>query len=224
VKNLLCISFFISALSIVALAQTDTVSPCTKIDVVGPAGIFLPNEQVTFTADLSEEAKALDLEYKWIVSGGTIVKGQGTLSVKALMENAGGGLTLTLKVIGLPQKCVDTASETIACILFHTFEVIDEFSLVTSRIDKARLDNFLTKLQENPSATGYIIESFVKGTSRNLINQKNQKIFGYMKLRAFETDRIILSNTYSDKNLTQLFLVPADAFPPSCDDCITVKQ
>ena len=102
-------------------------------------------------------------------------------------------------------------------------EGTDEFSIAATRIDKARLDNFLVGLQNNPSAIGYIIERFERKTPRLIVQRKNRKIFNYLKLRAFDKDRIVLLNASANENLTQFVLVPAGASPPICDDCISVK-
>ena len=223
-KSFLFIAIAILTFGGGAFAQTDVILLCPTIDVLSPAGIPEPKEPVTFTANLSKEAKNFNLEYKWTASGGEIIQGQGTLAVKVLQKVFGEVLTLTLEVIGLPQECANTSlASMVITICSAPLELLDELSIAAFRIDKARLDNFLVRLQNNPSARGYIIESFAKRTSRNLISKKNQKIFGYLKLRAFKKDQIVLLNASADKNLTQFILVPAGATPPSCDDCVPVN-
>jgi len=155
--------------------------------------------------------------------GGEIIEGQGTLSVKALQKNIGGSLTLTLEVNGLPPNCFKTASETGFTHPPPQIKVLEEFSITPSQIDRAKLDNLLASLRNDPSAMGYIIESFAKETSRKTIQQKNQKIFGYLKITGIEKDRIVLLNAAADKNLTRFYLVPSGATPPSCDDCVSAN-
>lgn len=218
--------FSLVAISIVyvgAFAQTNDDSPCPTISVNGQAGIPLPNEPYIFTADLGKESTNFALQYKWTVSGGKIIEGQGTLAVKALQNENGENLTVTLEVIGLPEKCANTASETAPPWCPLESQLIDEFSIDSTRIDKARLDNFLTSLQNNPSAMGYIIEKFDSKTSKNTVKLKNQKIANYLTFRGFDKSRIILLNALADENLTQLFLIPAGASPPTGDDCVIVK-
>ncbi len=108
------------------------------------------------------------------------------------------------------------------CILY-TPELIDEFSFSALQIDKTRINNFAVRLQENPTALAYIIEKFARKTSRKTVEQKNQALFDYFKLKGIQKDRIVLLNAFTDENLTQFILVPAGASPPSCDDCITVQ-
>lgn len=171
-----------------------------------------------FMASLSEEAEKFNLQYNWTISGGEIIEGQGTLAVNVLQKGAGGGFTVTVEVGGLPPDCAHTASETGYIDRPPQFRKLDEFSFSASRINKARLSNFLVSLRNDPSAVGYIFESFAKGTSRKMIRQKIQKVFGYLKIAGIEKDRIILLNCFSNKNLTQFYSVPAGAISPTCDE------
>lgn len=223
-KSFLFILILIVASCINTSAQTDKIPSCPTITVTGPTSAPKPDEPMIFTASLSQEAEKFNLQYNWTISGGEIIEGQGTLVVKASRKNIGGNLTLTLEANGLPQECKKTASETIfAPSPPPQIQLLDEFSIIPSRIDKARLDNFLISLRNDPSAVGYIIESFAKGTSRKIIQQKSQRMFGYLKLRGIEKDQIILLNRFSDKNLTQFYLVPTGANPPTCDDCVSAN-
>ncbi|MDQ3372682.1 MAG: hypothetical protein M3521_02175, partial [Acidobacteriota bacterium] len=68
-------------------AQTDKIPSCPTITVTGPTSAPKPDEPMTFTASLSEEAEKFNLQYNWTISGGEITEGQGTLAVKALRKN-----------------------------------------------------------------------------------------------------------------------------------------
>ena len=222
-KSFLFISFLVLTSSVAAIAQTDKISSCPKINFTDPAGALKPDEPIPFTASLSEEAEKFNLQYNWTVLGGEIIEGQGTLSVKALQKNIGGSLTLTLEVNGLPQECKKTASETVFTDPPPQIKVIEEFSITPSQIDRARLDNLLASLKNDPSATAYIIESFAGKITRNTIERKNHKIFDYIKTKGIDKDRIILLNADDDRNLTRFYLVPSGTNPPSCDDCVTAN-
>ncbi len=223
-KSFLFISILILVSCVNTSAQTDKIPLCPTITVTGPnAAIPYPVKPIIFTASSSEEAEKFNLQYNWTISGGEIIEGQGTSAIKALQKNIGGSLTLTVEVNGLPQECKKTASETVFIDPPPQIHLFDEFSIVPSRIDKARLDNFLTSLRNDPSAVGYIIESFAKGTSRKIIQQKSQKVSGYLKIAGIEKDRIILLNCFSNKNLTQFYSVPAGAIPPTCDEHVFAK-
>ena len=137
-KSFLFILILIVASCINTSAQTDKIPSCPTITVTGPTAIPNPDKPITFTASLSEEAEKFNLQYNWTISGGEITEGQGTLAVKALRKNIGGNLTLTLEVNGLPQGCKKTASETGFTDHPPQIRLFDEFSIIPSRIDKAR--------------------------------------------------------------------------------------
>ncbi len=203
-----------------AFAQTSETSPCPTISVTGPAGIPMPDEPMTFTAEVSEEAKKFKTEYKWKVTNGEIIEGQGTIVIKVLWKDMfGKNLTAEFEVIGLPKNCVNVASETAATTICYSTSQVDEFSIPVSQIDKARLDNLLIEIQNNPLAVAYIFERFKRKTSQNVVKQKIQKITDYLvKEKRIEKDRFVISTAESDKNLTQYFIVPPGASPPEIED------
>jgi hypothetical protein len=43
------------------------------------------------------------------------------------------------------------------------------------------------------------------------------------KITGIEKDQIVLLNRFSNKNLTQFYLVPTGANPPTCDDCVSAN-
>jgi len=218
-------SFFASTILVLTFcigtfAQTNEVSPCPTISVMGQPGIPTPDETITFTAEVSEEAKKFKTEYKWTVTNGEIIEGQGTTVIKVLWKDMfGKNLTAEFEVIGLPKNCVNVASETAATTICYSTSQVDEFSIPASQIDKARLDNLLIELQNNPLAVAYIFETFERKTFQNAVERKIQKITDYLiKERRIEKDRFVISTAESDKNLTQYFIVPPGASPPKIED------
>ena len=204
-------------------AQTDKILPCPTIEVNSPPNIPIEGEPMTFTASLSKEAEKFNLKYIWTISRGEIIEGQGTLTLKVLHRELWESLTATLEIIGLPTECANTTSSSITHTYFPITPIkIDEFSIFVARIDKARLDYLKMELSNNPSANAYIIEHFEKKTSRGSIARKNKAITVYLKTQGIDNDRVVLLNALTGKNLTQFFIVPAGATPPTCEDCITV--
>ena len=220
-------SFFASTVLVLTFcvgtfAQTNEVSPCPTVSVIGPAGIPSPDEAITFTVSLSQEAEKFNLKYNWTISGGEIIEGQGTRVIKILEPEifTGKSFTATVEVIGLPKECkIVNASETFAIAILHSHRRVDEFSMSASQIDKARLDNLFIEIQNNPLAVAYIFERFERKTSQNVIKRKIQKITDYlMKEKRIEKDRFVISTAISDDNLTQYFIVPPGASPPKIED------
>ncbi len=225
-------SFFASIILVLTFcvgtfAQTSETSPCPTISVTGPAGVFEPGEIITFTVSLSKEAEKFNPKYNWTVTGGEIVEGQATQVIRVLVPKVSVPkvsteirIVATVVVADLPKECgTVTASETAAMIICYFHRQIDEFSMPASRIDKARLDNLLLELQNNPLAVAYIFERFERKTSQNIIKQKIQKITDYLLMKKrIEKDRFVISIAESDENLTQYFIVPPGAMPPKIED------
>ncbi len=218
-------SFFVSTILVLTFcvgtfAQTSETSPCPTISVTGPAGIPMADEPMTFTAEVSKEAKKFKTEYKWTVTNGEIIEGQGTIVIKVLWKDMfGKNLTAEFEVVGLPKNCISVASETAATVCPPSSKLVDEFSEPISQIDKARLDNLFVEIQNDPSAVAYIFETFERKTFQNAVERKIQKITDYLiKEKRIEKDRFVISTAVFDKNLTQYFIVPPGATPPEIED------
>jgi hypothetical protein len=217
-------SFFVSTILVLtfcvgAFAQTSETSPCPTINLTGPWEVTKLDEPIIFRAEVSQEVHNFNAKYNWSVSSGEIIEGQGTLTIKVLRKELGKYITAALEVTGLPKECVNSASETEPTCSCPDFRKIDEFSISASRIDKARLDNLLIELQNNPLAVAYIFERFERKTSQNAVNRKIQEITDYLiKEKRIEKDRFVISTAVFDKNLTQYFIVPPGATPPEIED------
>lgn len=216
-KNLLCVLLFIFTFCFSAFSQTEENPNCPVLSVSGPAGIVSPGEIMTFTATLDEKAKNYNIEYVWSVSeGNEIVGGQGTPKIEIIQKDAGGNTTATVEIKGLPEGCPNLASENVSYCSPISFTLIDDFSLDARRIDKARIDNLLNELQNNPNDQGYIIEYFEPKTSKASIDQKIKKLTNYIaRIRRFDANRITIVRVLENENRTKFYLVPPGAEPPT---------
>ena len=95
---------------------------------------------------------------------------------------------------------------------------VDEFDLNEIRIDKARLDNLIAELQQDPTSQAYIIEKFNRKTTEAVIKRKIQKITNHLKLRNQDAERFTIVFDLAEQNSTQLWIVPAGANPPKIKD------
>ncbi len=221
-KSFLASTILVLTFCICTFAQTNEASPCPTISVMGPAGIPSPDEAITFTLSLSKEAEKFNLKYNWTISSGEVIEGQGTQIIKILEPKIfmGESFRAAVEVIGLPKECgTVTASETLAMAICHSHRRVDEFLISASQIDKARLDNLLIEIHNNPLAVAYIFERFERKTSQNVVKQKIQKITDYLIMeKRIEKDRFVISTAVADENLTQYFIVPPGASPPEIED------
>jgi hypothetical protein len=84
--------------------------PCAHVTVSSPDDIE-ETKSVTFTANISGGEPTVRPTFKWTVSAGTIINGQGTNSIR--VDTAGLAeqqITGTLEVCGYPPECQSTAS------------------------------------------------------------------------------------------------------------------
>jgi hypothetical protein len=184
----------------------------------------MAGESMTFTANVKGSFD-YKIEYKWTVSGGNIVEGQGTkeLSVTQTREMAGEAVTVTVEISGLPKECPNvTSASFVSCP--PSMRMIDGFTLEPTRIDKARLDSLFNELRNDPTATATIIEYFHKKTTLREIETKLNKLFAYAKLKDIQTDKIVVFISEAKENLTEFWIIPAGASAYECKDCIRVNS
>lgn len=96
--------------------------------------------------------------------------------------------------------------------------LIDEFPKICSEDLMARYDGFMSELQNNPSAMGYIVlygDSSAEGRNLNFIWYLTDF---YPRIRGFDKSRIqLMRGANETKMKVQFWLVPAGAEAPSPD-------
>lgn len=206
---LFSVLFFAFAVS----AQTNQDSSCPTISARGGDNAK-PNEISYFSADVDAKGKDLKLKYRWFVREGEILEGQGTQTIKVRVPDD--GLVVTVEVEGFPEGCQSYAFDSTPTFCFLNPPVIlfDEFSIQPLRIDKARLDELVVKLQNNPNDFAYIIEYFKENTSKTIINRKIQKIIDYLvNQKKFDMFSIMI-DLKANKTSTRFWIVPPGADQP----------
>ena len=161
------------------------VAPCPTVIVTGPSEPFIPNKSQTqtFTANVND-ARNYQIEYKWTINGGEIIKGQGTSSINVFQPSklAGGNVTATVEINGnFPSYCgTNSASETAIPWDPPNVIQIDGFSGSLSEVKNENLDNFARQLKENPTSQGNIIWYYKRNLSKNIVEQAIQKVTEYL--------------------------------------------
>ncbi len=191
------------------------VCSCPTLSVTGPAGVTNPGDPMTFTANVSGGSQS-NVTYNWTVSSGTISSGQGTpaITVATTPDMAGGNVTATVEIGGVCDSCQKTASETGSIVTVPTSNKIDEFDKLENDDVKARIQNFyLTQLNNNPTAQGYIINY---GTDKQIAAREKQirNAITFLKLDPSRVTFVRGGATGGDVK-TQLWIVPAGATPPT---------
>ena len=202
---------------------TVLVNPCPVVQPVCPAiEISCPtnitrDQPVTFTSRYTGGVPAnINPVYNWTVSAGRIIEGQGTNTIKVDITGlAGESITASLSMGGYNLDC--TASCTIVPPLpMPANRKFDEFPDIQRNDEKARLDNFVIELQNDPTATAYVIVYPGKTSKRGDVQHHSSRIVEYLvHSRGLDERRIVtLVGTTRDELLVQLWVSPAGATPP----------
>ncbi len=195
---------------------------CPTLSVTGPAGVTAPGETMTFTANVAGGTSET-ITYEWTVDNGTIIEGQGTpvIRVATTADLAGQNVTATVTIsgTGLCEQCEKARSETAAVESIPSCRDIDEFGVLANDEVRARLDSFFVELQNNPTATGYIINY---GKARD-VARRETLIRNHIRFRNFDASRIILLRGDQNGGMlrTRFVLCPSGAPAPTPDGSTT---
>src|SRR3954454_12815274 len=125
-KGLWLIALLLTAFLVPVFGQTEPPAVCPTISVSGPDGIVMPGDTARYVVNVKGQAEYPGLEYRWTLSDGKIISGQGTAAIDIQQPNE--AVTATVEVIGLPNDCPNVASETVACTLQAPVPIkLDEF-------------------------------------------------------------------------------------------------
>lgn len=214
-KYALTVLIFILIFAFAVSAQTNQNSSCPSVDISG-GGVAKPGETVWFTANVFANERDLKIEYVWTVSSGQIISGQGT-QIIGVIPPLNENLTVTLEVKGFPEGCSNIVSDTLGCALKPPEPIkVGEFLNFATQNDKDQLKELKKEIADDPSAQVYVIGRFKKNSSDREAAQKLKKTGAYlMKELTLDADRITMIKVFGESEYTEIWLVPAGAFPPT---------
>ena len=162
-----------------------------------------------FMAETRDALPRQRLSYRWSVSSGAIVSGQGTRSIK-VVASEWTGLTASLNVIGLPPQCANTASMSMPPREHvPTAELFYQFGIAPFARVKPRLDSFANELLNQPGAMAYILFNGERGAAESakkyLVAQHGIAPGRIVNVRKKRSRRVII----------KLYIVPTGAAPPA---------
>ena len=208
----------VAALFAPVYVHGQATSSCPAVWVNGPTSDVPHGKPIVFSARLNPNATSRP-EFRWEISAGTIVSGQGTASIT--VDTAGlGGVTVTARVMvsGIATLCSTEASrsanvypEGIICGL-----PLDNYGDINFEDEQARLDNFAIQLTNEPDATGYI---FVYAGRRTYEGEAEEHLIRarrhLVEYREIDADRVVTINGgYKEELNTILIIAPKGAAPP----------
>jgi hypothetical protein len=190
------------------IAQSERSAECPAISVTGPAGITQPGDTMTFAA-ISQVENAKPGDFRWTVSAGRIIHGQGTpkIDVQTPREMNHTIVTALVEVSGLPKNCPNTASVPAAVSSgFHPVN-IDEFGKLPKNDVRGRLDNFLNELLGNRDHIGFIVLRLPTGKAHQGRFQRRLNLIRYhlFNVRKFPKQRIVIRSERGEMEHTVLW-------------------
>lgn len=190
---------------------------CPAIEIVCPTNVAL-DQPLTFTSRYSGGIPAnVSPVYNWTVSAGTIISGQGTDTIKVDTTGLGGQtVRASLSMGGYNLECSADCGVTIPLPKL-TSRRFDEFPDISRNDEKARLDNFGIELQNDPTATAYVIVYPGKYGKRGDVQHHASRVVDYLvNSRGLDQRRIVtLVGPTRDELFVELWITPQGATPPN---------
>ena len=190
---------------------------CPTIEIVCPTNIGI-DQPLTFSSRYTGGTPSITPAYNWTVSAGTIIEGQGTNTIKVNTTGLAGQTiraSLSMGGYGTLMCSADCGiSIPVPRIVSRRF---DEFPDIQRNDEKARLDNFVIELQNDPTATAYVVIYPGRGSRRGDVQHHANRIVEYMvNSRGIDQHRIVtLVGAARNELFVELWITPQGATPPN---------
>jgi hypothetical protein len=197
-----------------ACAPVRPVCPAVEVSCPTALGIDQP---VTFTSRYTGGTAGINPVYNWTVSAGTIVEGQGTDTIKVDTTGlAGQTVRAAVSLGGYNLECAANCAVTMPVPTFASRR-FDEFPDISRNDEKARLDNFGIEMQNDPSATAFVIIYPGKSGKRGEVQAHAARIIDYLvNSRGLDQHRIETRvGPARDALSVELWITPRGATPPN---------
>jgi hypothetical protein len=151
----------------------------------------------------------------WSVTQGTITSGQGTPTITVDttgLSDTTITATVTLGGTNPDCRCTTEANATGVVAALPQPRLIEEVGPLTADDLRARIDNLFIELQNDPAATGYIINY---GPPRQ-VTARERIIRSHIQLRRYDATRVVIVNGGEEAEIrTRIYIVPQGATPPT---------
>jgi hypothetical protein len=155
--------------------------------------------------------------YDWTVSAGTIIEGQGTPTIKVDTTGlAGQTVKATLSMGGYTMDCSASCAVSIP-LPEAKCRKFDEFPDISLNDIKARLDHYGVEIQNDPTATAYIIVHPGRSGRPGEVQRQTARMVDYLiNSRGMDARRIItVVGDMREELLVELWACPQGTTPPN---------
>jgi hypothetical protein len=196
--------------------------PCSTLKVECPSELPSADQLLTFTARVEYADPNAKLSYEWTISSGTLTSGQNTSTIVVKQNGFGSSVTATVKVGGVAPECHNIASCTFMPESPPISRRFDQYGKLSLEYERARLDNFVIELQNNPGAQGYVIAYEGQRSRARTASARLKRIKDYLiNKRGIDVGRIVaVEGDLRLKTETELWIVPTGADPPKATPAI----
>ena len=206
-----------SSVSVLVNACAEVKPVCPAIEISCPTYVAV-DQPLTFTSKYSGGVPANVIPvYNWTVSAGTIIAGQGTDTIKVATKGlAGQTVRASLSMGGYNLECAADCAVTIPLPRMMSRK-FDDYLSIARNDEKARLDNFGIELQNDPTATGYVIVYPGRASKRAEVQDQFGRVIDYLvNSRGIDKSRIrTIEGPKKDQLSKELWITPQGATPPN---------
>jgi hypothetical protein len=188
---------------------------CPNLNISCPTDILATDKPVTVSLSISGGSPHWNPKYKWQVSAGKIISGQGTPEISVDMSRTDGeSVTATVEVDGMRPECSKSASCTLSVATYippPLSRKFDEYGDVSWMKEQARLAQFGIQLRQELGASAYVIIYGPRRVAQHLARVRKFLV----KKRGINPERITLVNGgYNKKAKVELWVAPTGAAAP----------
>lgn len=206
-----------SSVSVLVAPCAEVRPVCPAIEISCPTDVAL-DQPLTFTSRYSGGVPAnITPVYNWTVSAGTIIEGQGTDTIKVDTKGLGGQtVRASLSMGGYTLECAADCAVSIP-LPKRESRKFDDYLNIARNDEKARLDNFAIELQNDPTATGYVIVYPGRTSKRAEVQDQFGRVIDYLvNSRGIDKSRIrTIEGPKKDELSKALWITPQGATPPT---------
>lgn len=207
-------------LTLASVVSAQTPVTCGIVGIDGPTKVD-PGEALQFKVRTTGTLHTTKPEFKWTVSVGTIMGGQGTDQISVDTVRLGGQeVTVTVELSGVTLGCNGSASTTVQVEPppIGCGRPFDEYGDIKFEDETARLDNFVIQIFNIPLSSGYILMTAGQKTYRNEATQRLNRAKSYLvNVRNIDPSRIVTVDCgFTQDLIIKLVIAPPGVTPPTC--------
>jgi hypothetical protein len=132
----------------------------------------------------------------------------------------------TAQVTGLPETCDGKATCATVVVCDYLARKLDEYGNIRWGDEKARLDNFVIELQNDPTAQGYLICYGGKVERAGEALRRCHRAKNYLsRQRSIEAARIVTADGgYREDSTVEVWVLASGATPPAAAPTVEPRE